>query len=404
MPRFLMSWEFGGALGHAARFKPIAQALQARGHHVDMALREIVHTRALLADLGIPVLQAPIWMHQTVGVPNPTISLSEILMGNGYMRADMLEALVHGWLSVMRLTRPDVVVADYAPTATLAARILGLPVATLSGGFSMPPDVSPLPAFRVWEPVAPGRLEHYDKHVLDVVNTVLTQHGAQPLSRLAQALHGDLPLLCSWPELDHYQRGELPPGQRWFGPNTLPAAGQHAPHWPEGAGPRVFAYLRATHPQHREALLALDQAGCRVLCYMPEVAAGQPHPVRSPRITYASGPVNLDEALPQSDLCVCHAGEATIAQSLLAGVPLLLMPMQAEQFLMAMRTEATGAALNAAARPGPAPYAAWIDALLRQPGHRAAAQAFGQRHAGFSREAQTQDIVSAMTSLLQPSA
>jgi UDP:flavonoid glycosyltransferase YjiC (YdhE family) len=36
--------------------------------------------------------------------------------------------------------------------------------------------------------------------------------------------------------------------------------------------------------------------------------------------------VSLPQALAQADLCVCHAGEATLAQSLLAGVPLLMLP------------------------------------------------------------------------------
>lgn len=403
MPRFLMCWEFGGALGHAARLKPVAQGLMARGHTVDMALREIVHTHSMLADLmrhaGMRVLQAPLWMHQTVGVPNPTISLSEILMGNGYLRADTLAALVAGWQSLMALTQADVVVADYAPTATLAARILGIPVATLSGGFSMPPDVSPLPAFRIWEPIAAGRLAHYERQVLAVVNTVLQDQGAAPLSRLTQALHGDLPLLCTWPELDHYQRGTLPEGQAWLGPNFLPSAGQIAPEWPAGDGPCVFAYVRSTHPDHAAVLQALVQAGCRTLCYMPEVAAGQPPPVASPRIHYAPGPVNLGQALRQCQLTVCHAGEATIAQSLLAGVPLLLLPAHAEQFLMASRVEATGAAINVAARQRPAPLPALVQALLTQPGHRLAAQTLAARYAGFSHEVQVEALVTAIEGL-----
>jgi hypothetical protein len=131
MARFLLSWEFGGGLGHAGRFKPLAQALMQRGHQVDLMLRDIVHTRALLADLDVRVLQAPVWLHQTVGVPTPTISLAEILMGNGYLQAGTLAGLVAGWQTVMDMLRPDVVVADYAPTATIAARIAGIPVATV---------------------------------------------------------------------------------------------------------------------------------------------------------------------------------------------------------------------------------------------------------------------------------
>lgn len=402
MARFLLCWEFGAGLGHAGRFKPLAQALLSQGHQVGLMLRDLVQTRTLLRDLDVPILQAPVWLHQTVGVPNPTVSLAEILMGNGYLSAASLEALVAGWRSAMHTLRPDVVVADYAPTATLAARTLGLPVATVGVGFSLPPDTSPMPAFRTWEPIAEGRLAHSEQAVLHTVNTVLAQAGARPLARLAELLRGDLPLLCTWPELDHYQRrAALPPGQAWFGP-TFEAGQGEPPHWPDGTGPRVFAYLRAQHPDHAAVLQALAHLGCRTLCYMPEVAHGKAPPVVSAHIHYARGPVDLGQALPGCRLTVSHAGEATLAQSLLAGVPLLMLPLQAEQFLMANRVEEAGAGLNAALRPRPLACAPLLQALLEADGpHAQGARAIGQRHAGFHHTSQTAQLVQALLSLLQ---
>lgn len=399
MARFLLCWEFGGGLGHAGRLKPLAEGLMQAGHTVDLALREIVHTRALLQDLGARVLQAPLWTHQTVGLPHPTVSLAEILIGNGYLRADTLDALVAGWRSLMNLTRPDVIVADYAPTATLAARILGIPVATVGLGFYLPPEATPIPPFRIWEPITPGRVAYADRTVRETVNQVLRDQGARPVTHLAEILRGDLPLLCTWPEMDHYQRGALPAGQRYHGPNFLPSWGE-TPVWPEGQGPQVFAYLRTTHPDHAALLQALADAGCRTLCYMPEVAAGKPPPVVSPHIRYSAGPVHLGQALPACKLVICHGGEATLAQALLHGVPLMLLPTQAEQFLMSQRMEDAGVAINVAARPRPSAFGPMLDVLLKQPGHAAQARALAQRHAGFSHAAQTRELVTAVTSLL----
>lgn len=402
MARFLLCWEFGGALGHAGRFKSLAEALLGRGHQVDLMLRDIVHTRALLSDLnaqGARILQAPIWLHQTVGVPNPVISLSEIVMGNGYLQAEALTGLVEGWRGVMSLCQPDVIVADYAPTATLAARTLGIPVASVGIGFYVPPDASPLPPFRTWEPIAAGRVEHYDRQVLATVNEVLCKYQAPPLAKLADLFRGDLPLLCTWPELDHHGRGARPADQHYLGPSLLPSSGE-APQWPEGDGPAVFAYIRSSHPDHLALLQALDQLGCRTLCYLPEVAAGQPEPLRSPRIRYARGPVHLGQALPQSQLVICHAGEATLAQAILAGVPVLMLPMQAEQFLMALRVEEAGVGINVAARTRPTDYKAWLSQLLNQPVHRQAAQGLAQRYQAFSHERQTAELVAAFESLV----
>lgn len=399
MARFLMCWEFGGGLGHAGRFKPLAQELMRRGHQVDLMLRDLVHTRALLSDLGVRMLQAPMWIHQTVGVPNPTISLSEILMGNGYLTPASLAGLVAGWQGVMDLSQPDVVVADYAPTATIAARTRGLPVATVGIGFYLPPDASPLPPFRTWEPIQAGRVAHYDQLVLGTVNTVLREQGAPPVAKLADILRGELPLLCTWPELDHYRRGPLPAGQHYLGPTFLPSGGV-APEWPQGDGPRVFAYVRASHPDHVALLQALDQLGCQTLCYMPEVAAGKPPPVVSPRIVYSKGPVHLGQALAQAQLAICHAGEATLAQAVLAGVPVLLMPTHGEQFLMAIRVEESGAGINVATRPRPTPFKAMLEQMLCQNAHRDAARALAQRYGDFTHEGQTQTLVDAFESLI----
>lgn len=407
MARFLLAWEFGDGLGHASRFRPLAQSLRQRGHEVDLMLREIVHARSVLGDLGLRVLQAPFWMHQTVGGPNPTISLTEILVGNGYLQADHLDGLVQGWLAALDLIRPDVLVADYAPTATLAARIKGIPVATVGGGFYLPPDACPLPPFRTWEPIEPGRIAYWEQRVTQTVNTVLARHGAPAVPRLSAIFRGDKPLLCCWPELDPYQRHDqrhtLPAASSdvdtGLGPTFLNEGGE-APQWPEGDGPCVFAYVRSTHADLIQLLQALDQSACRTLCYLPEVAAGRPAPLASPRIRYAGRPVDLAQALPQASLLISHAGEATLAQALLAGVPLLLLPTQAEQFLNAQGVAQLGAGLNAATHGQPVPYAPLIHTLLHTGSYRAAAQAMAHRYRDFLPSALNQTLTAACESLL----
>ncbi len=415
MARFLLAWELGDGLGHASRFRPLAQGLRAQGHEVDLMLREIVHARSVLGDLGLRLLQAPFWMHQTVGGPNPSISLTEILVGNGYLQPDHLDGLAQGWLAALDLIRPDVLVADYAPTATIAAHIKGIPVAAVGGGFCLPPDASPLPPFRTWEPIEPGRIAYWEQRVTQTVNTVLARHGAPAVPRLSAIFRGDKPLLCCWPELDPYLRHEQRHDQRHDQRHTPPAAagdvdaglgptflneGGEAPIWPEGDGPRVFAYVRSTHGDLLALLQALEQSGCRTLCYLPEVAAGRPAPLVSPRIRYAGRPVDLAQALPQADLLISHAGEATLAQALLAGVPMLLLPTQAEQFLNAQGVVRLGAGLNAATHGQPAPYAQLLHALLHTDSYRAAAQGMAHRYRDFLPSALNQALTAACESLL----
>ena len=206
MANFLLGWELGGGLGHAGRLKPLAAGLQARGHGVTMWLRDLVQTERLLADLPVPRLQAPVWLHRTVGVPEPQVSLAEILLGFGYLQPHTLQPLVQGWLAALRLSRADAMLVDYAPTALVAARIAGVPAASVGMGFWLPPAQVPIPAFRDWQPIAPGRVARAEQQVLASINGVLRHYGTAPLPALWQLFGGDLPLLCSWPEIDHYPR------------------------------------------------------------------------------------------------------------------------------------------------------------------------------------------------------
>ncbi len=395
MANVLLGWEMGAGLGHAGRLKPLAVELARRGHEPAMALRDLVHPRRLLADLDCPKLQTPAWLHRMVGAPQIPASLAEILMGYAYMDVNSLEGLVLGWRDLMRVTRADLVVTDYAPTATIAARMLDIRVVAVGPGFWIPPAEGPLPDIRDWAPAPAKRLQESEATILRTANEVLARHRGRPFTRGSELFRGDRALLCAWPEFDHYQRKHLPEGERWYGPNYLPGSGVE-PDFPPGEGPKAFAYVKSGFSDHPAVLQALAAAGCRTLCYLPDVATGKKPPVPHPSIRYATGPVNLAKAFDGAALCVCHAGGATMVQALLAGVPCLLLPTQNEQFLLARCVERTGACVNAGARPAPVDYRAIIAELSADGRAREAARAFALRHRDFSHEQQTRDLVDAI--------
>ena len=390
MAHIHLAWELGGGLGHAGRLKVLAHALLARGHEVSMSLRDVAHTHRVLADMDVPKLQAPVWLHRTAGMPPTQASLDEILIPNGYLEAQPLAGQVQAWRSMFKALRVDLVVGDYAPSALLAARSMGLPSASVGIGFYSPPAGQPLPCLREWEQVAPQRLATAEAHVLKTANAVLARLSAPLLPNVAGLLLGDHALLCTWPELDHY--GRPPQSSSWFGPNFLAQTGV-PPEWPEGSGPKVFAYLKHEHEGHPGVLQALADEGCRVVCYQPEIASGKAPPVVSPLIHYSMRPVSLDVAMAEADLCVSHGGEATLVQALLAGAPVLLMPMQLEQFLVSRRVEAFGAGINGA-RFGAAPnWRSLLRRLLDDPSYRNSARAFAGRHGRQTQQQRTERIV-----------
>jgi len=383
MAHIHLAWELGGGLGHAGRQKILTQTLLERGHRVSLSLRDLGHTQRLLESLPVPRFQAPLWLHRTAGMPENQASLAEILIPSGYLDAPGLDGLVCGWRSMLSSLKPDLVVGDYAPSALLAARSMGLPSASIGIGFYSPPAGRALPNLRPWERIGAERLAAAEDHVLRTANAVLARYRAPGHAHAGDLLLGDVQLLCTWPELDHY--GRPASSVTWYGPNFLARTGT-APHWPAGSGPKVFAYLKREHAQHAALLQALVDAGCRVACYLPEVASGMAPPVAGPNIAYARGPVSLEQAMSEADLCVCHGGEATIVQALLVGVPVLLLPMQLEQFLICQRVDAGGAGVNVARLPEPLDWAAVVQQVLTQPRYRAAASAFAVRYSGFTQQ------------------
>jgi hypothetical protein len=322
--------------------------------------------------------------------------MAEILLSQGYLTTDSLSGLFEGWCAQLEAVRPDVVVADYAPTAVLAARALGIRCGVVGIGYFMPPAGKPLPNLMDWLNIPEGRLRVTEQRLLQNVNAMLARRGAAPMRWGSELLLGDLPLLCSFHELDAY--GRTAAEGNWYGSTHM--EGGAAPAWPEGQGPKVFAYLRGNHPMSVRLLQALADEGCRVLCYYPEIRGGKPPPLEHPCIHYSAEPVDLDRAFAEATLCVGYGGDATVSQALLAGVPLLLVPMHVEQFLRARAVERMGAGINIAALRQPLDYGALVRQVAHGPSYHAAAKSFAARYAGFRHAGQGARMADALATLL----
>jgi UDP:flavonoid glycosyltransferase YjiC (YdhE family) len=107
----------------------------------------------------------------------------------------------------------------------------------------------------------------------------------------------------------------------------------------------------------------------------------------------------LDKALRESAFAVCHAGESTVSQSLLAGVPLLLLPRTTESFLTARRVRRLGAGINVNEMARPLDWDAVVGRMLEGSALRVAAQAFARRHAAFDADRQAEAIADVLETL-----
>lgn len=342
MARILYAWELGGDLGHISTALPLLLALRARGHEVAVALKDLSQAQAVLGQHGIAMLQAPVWLEPPKNLPDPPLSYAEILLRFGYLEATGLHGLVNGWQTLYRALQPQLLIADHAPTALLAARGLPLATAMFGTGFCSPPRVTPMPNMRPWLTVQEARLAEREARALASANGVLAALSAAPLTALADLFRGvGTDLLATFPELDHYpERGDA----RYFGPVLSPPQGI-LPQWPEGEGKKVFAYLKPAYGRLQAVLDELAQSPCRALVYCSGVTPALLSRYDSPRFRFSAAPFDMDAAARECDAAICHSGHGTTSALLLAGRPLLLLPMQLEQFLLSSAVKKLGAAV-----------------------------------------------------------
>jgi UDP:flavonoid glycosyltransferase YjiC (YdhE family) len=269
---------------------------------------------------------------------------------------------------------------------------------TLLGmGFFSPPRTTPLPCFRTWEPVDAQRMAASEARVLDTINTALSDLGTPPLGRLADLFDLDRDLLCTWPELDHYpQRGA---DADYLGPILMRNAGDD-PVWPPARGPRIFAYLKGDYAGFTPLAKALRASGLAVSIYLQNGSDEQYRMLSSTSLHCHREPVALNAALAAADAVICHAGPSTVAAALLAGKPLLLLPMQAEQYITSQRVVAMGAGLCHVPGFQPLDLPLALRQLVNKPQLAEQARAFAARHAGFDPAQQAELLADRLESVL----
>ena len=367
----LLTWELGGALGHLGRLRPLGQTLASAGHSVTLALRHSPHSAELPSCL--PVVPVPTSDGAQDRITQP-VSIADVLHNDGASDAQQLAARVRAWRGLIELIEPDAVVMDYSPFALLALQGMRPARITLGTGFASPPAVFPLPDLRAWQNHYPDRILATEKALLDSLNRQLAQQREPALGCVGKLFERvDANLLTTFPELDHYpmrRTGE------YLG--TWSDLAGEAPDWPAGAGPRVFAYLKP----FRGLPKLLDQLAARAVPTLIYIA--EPVPVQrwdGSSLRFASRPVDMAAAAQCCDLAILHAGHGSTASMLLAGKPILQLPLHIEQYHNALATVRIDAG-RMALIDKPADIDAALCALLERGAGREGATRFADRHRG----------------------
>jgi hypothetical protein len=130
----------------------------------------------------------------------------------------------------LRAWHPAGLVADYAPTALLAARAAGLRRVTLGSGFSAFPAGEPMPSLRPHVAIERADLARRDTRLVTSVAQALDRAAprAPAPQRAAELFAADAHLVCTWPPFDPFGSRE---GVEYLVRRTTPRARDRSTGW-----------------------------------------------------------------------------------------------------------------------------------------------------------------------------
>jgi MGT family glycosyltransferase len=417
MGRFLFTtWEGGG---HVQPLLLAAQGLAARGHQV-LAISDACNAAdaAALAVPFQPWRTAPSRPDKSPeGDPlkdwlatNPMAVIAGL--ANGLM-CGPAGAYAADTAAAIDAFAPDVVVTqELLLGAMAAAEARRAPLAIFAANVWSLPTLPGAPPFGVGLPPARDDAERAMYAQVTAATRGAFQIGLPGLNA-ARAGLGLAPLADIFDQLDVARRillatsrafdfdGSPPAPFAYVGPylsDPTWAAAWSSP-WPDGADePLVLvafsSMYQAQEETTRRVIEALGALPVRGLVTLGPVLALEDFPAPDNVRVVASAPHGA--LYPRASVVITHAGHGTTLRPLMAGAPLLCLPMGRDQPDNAVRVTERGAGLRLAKDAGADDIAAAVRRLLDEPAFAAAARDLGHRIAADMTARSAEDALEAL--------
>jgi len=277
--------------------------------------------------------------------------------------------------------------------AMLAAEQTGTPLVLVGSQLSIfpvpgiPPLGSGLPpardeAMRVLQAEIAGQGMALMNQALPALNAARAQLGLAALEHVgAQAAVARRYLLLTSRAFD-FPATELPPHLRYVGPELEDptwSAPWQSPWSEQDSRPLVLVAFSTTF-QDQAAAVARTVAALNALRIRGLVTLGPAlteAPIAATEAVRAVASAPHSAVLPHSSVVVTHGGHGTVMRALVAGVPLLILPMGRDQHDNAIRVTERGAGLQLPAMATEQEIRMAIEQLLSEPRYREAARRLG---------------------------
>lgn len=162
----------------------------------------------------------------------------------------------------------------------------------------------------------------------------------------------------------------------------------------------MFAYLRGEHPQTENGIALLGRLGWPALVVAPWIPAEFRRRHAYPNVLYSAELFAMEAVAKTCDLGIAHGGIGTVANFLLAGKPLLLLPMHLEQYLLSRNVGVLGAGLLIPPEQERPDLRHALARLVEEPAFAASAGRFAACYGGEDRNAIAERILERCEAIL----
>jgi MGT family glycosyltransferase len=218
---------------------------------------------------------------------------------------------------------------------------------------------------------------------MPALNRVRAEVGLPPVRGLPGLMaRADRVLVCSSPSYD-FGSGSVPANVRYVGPQLDDDPGEGSGEWRAGepGQPLVLVGLSST-VMRQEGLL---QRAADALGQLPVRGLVTTGPAVDPAVISAPGNVTVTrwarhaDVLPHCSAVITHGGHGTVMKALIAGVPLVLVPLGRDQPDNAGRVVHAGAGIRLRKNATAGALRTAVGRVIEDPSYRAAARHMAAR-------------------------
>jgi len=362
-------------LAHVGRPLALADALDREQYEVHFACAE----RYGFAFEGADLVRWPIH-----SISNKQF-LQALADGKPVYDAATLDGYVEQDLQLLRQVQPDVVVGDFRLSLSVSARLAGVPYISLINAYWSPfvdqkyivPSLPltrllPIPLanalFNLVRPLA------FALHTMPL-NKVRRQHGLASLGWDLNRIYSDADYTLYADVPDLFPPHDLPPSHAFIGPVLWSPPLPVPDWWDQLPAERPLVYVTVGSSGHGALLPAVLQALAGLPVTVLAATVGMVRLEDVPDNARIAEFLPGEEAARRSALVICNGGSPTSHQALAAGVPVVGIAGNLDQFLNMQGIVAAGAgALLRADRFNGAALKQAVQDLLATPTANAAAR------------------------------